>query len=56
MEEFRTTGGFERIKEAQAAKEKPTETLLGKKEDVKTLACPFCQSQEAQIFLTTVYR
>jgi len=37
MEEFRASGGFEKIKEAQPAKETTTITIALKKEDVKTL-------------------
>jgi hypothetical protein len=37
MEEFRSSGGFEKIKEAQPAKESTTSTIVPKKEDVKAL-------------------
>lgn len=37
MEEFRSSGGFEKLKEAQGSKDKTADTFVAKKEDVKTL-------------------
>jgi hypothetical protein len=37
MEEFRSSGGLDKIKEAQPTKESTTSTIVPKKEDVKTL-------------------
>ncbi|KAG8759990.1 hypothetical protein FRC14_004432 [Serendipita sp. 396] len=37
MEQFRAAGGFEKLKEPQTQKEKPTGTVVPKKEDVKKL-------------------
>jgi hypothetical protein len=37
MEEFRTEGGFDKLKDGQPAKEATASSVVPKKDDVKTL-------------------